>query len=204
MEPIILVGGGGHCISCIDVIEQEARFEIAGVVEGDGSHRAKSVMGYPVIGNDGDLPRLKLQYNYALVTVGQIKTADIRRKLYQKLRAYGFELPVIVSPKAYVSAHAKIGRGTIVMHHSLVNANTIIGDNCILNTKSLIEHDTVIGNHCHISTRATLNGNVDVGQASFIGSGTVVNQTVTIGKECIVGSGCLVKRNIPDFERIKR
>ena len=29
MSKIVLIGGGGHCKSVIDVIEQEAKFEIA-------------------------------------------------------------------------------------------------------------------------------------------------------------------------------
>ncbi len=32
-ENIILVGGGGHCKSCIDVIEQENSFSIVGIVD---------------------------------------------------------------------------------------------------------------------------------------------------------------------------
>ena len=32
-DKIILIGGGGHCKSCIDVIEQEGRFTIAGIVD---------------------------------------------------------------------------------------------------------------------------------------------------------------------------
>ena len=32
---IILIGGGGHCKSCIDVIEAEDKFEIAGIVDND-------------------------------------------------------------------------------------------------------------------------------------------------------------------------
>ncbi len=31
-EKIILIGAGGHAESCIDVIEQEDRFEIAGLI----------------------------------------------------------------------------------------------------------------------------------------------------------------------------
>ena len=30
---IILVGGGGHCKSCIDVIEAEGRFIIKGIID---------------------------------------------------------------------------------------------------------------------------------------------------------------------------
>ena len=32
-EKIILVGGGGHCKSCIDVIEQDGHFQIAVIVD---------------------------------------------------------------------------------------------------------------------------------------------------------------------------
>jgi hypothetical protein len=32
-KKIIVVGAGGHCRSCIDVIVQEGRFEIAGVID---------------------------------------------------------------------------------------------------------------------------------------------------------------------------
>ena len=32
-EKIILIGGGGHCKSCIDVIEQQGKYHIAGIVD---------------------------------------------------------------------------------------------------------------------------------------------------------------------------
>ena len=42
---IILVGAGGHCRSCIDVIEQEGRFEILGIVDKAGQGEPNSVLG---------------------------------------------------------------------------------------------------------------------------------------------------------------
>ena len=30
---LILIGGGGHCKSCIDVIEQEDNYEIVGIID---------------------------------------------------------------------------------------------------------------------------------------------------------------------------
>ena len=33
MKEIILIGGGGHCKSVIDVIESEGQFEIVGIVD---------------------------------------------------------------------------------------------------------------------------------------------------------------------------
>ena len=42
-EKIILIGGGGHCRACIDVIEQEGRFTIAGIVDVPEKIAAQSI-----------------------------------------------------------------------------------------------------------------------------------------------------------------
>ena len=55
---LILIGGGGHCHVCIDVLEQKSRFHIAGVVEHKGDLK-EVVMGYPVLGTDEDLTQLR-------------------------------------------------------------------------------------------------------------------------------------------------
>ena len=38
---ILLIGGGGHCRACVDVLEQEGRFQIAGIVERNGGPRER-------------------------------------------------------------------------------------------------------------------------------------------------------------------
>ena len=70
MKKIILIGGGGHCKSVIDVIEQEGKFKIKGIVDKPKLIGSK-VLGYPVIGSDLDLSHLARKYKYALITVGQ-------------------------------------------------------------------------------------------------------------------------------------
>ena len=190
MKPqIILVGGGGHCVSCIDVIEQDGKFEIAGIVDANNSR--DQVLGYPVLGGDDDLPILRKTYEYALVTLGQIKTPMTRMKLYEQLTLLGFNLPSIISPRAYVSKYSVIGHGSIIMHDALINAQAEIGNNCIINTKALIEHDSKIGSHCHISTGAIINGGVTVGYGTFVGSNAVVRESVQINENFFVRSGSL-------------
>jgi len=202
MDKILLIGAGGHARSCIDVLEKENQFEIAGLIE-KGESISNESLGYPVIGTDDDLQVLRQQYKYALITVGQIKTPKVRIKLFQLLKKLDFTLPVILSPKSYVSKHAQIGEGTIIMHGSIVNANAIIGKNCIINNHSLIEHDSVIGDHCHIATGAIINGEVSVGKETFVGSGVVTKQVISIGDNCIIGAGAILKTDIPENQVIK-
>ena len=195
MKPkLILIGGGGHCKSCIDVIEQENKFIIAGIVDINTS--ISDLLGYPMLGNDADLVKLKLSYDYALITTGQIKTPEIRIRLLDYAKSLGFKLPIIISPRAYVSKDAKIGNGTIVMHDALINAGALVGDNCIINTKSLIEHDAVIENNCHISTGAIINGGVIVKQGSFVGSNAVIKESVDTKENDFIKAGSLFKGHV--------
>lgn len=190
MKPkIILVGGGGHCISCIDVIEQEGKFQIAGIV--DAKKSSNQVLGYPVLGSDDDLFSLRKNYDYALVTIGQITSPAIRMRLYERLTLLDFNLPIIISPRAYVSKCAVIRDGSIIMHDALINALAEIGNNCIINTKALIEHNSKIGSHCHISTGAIINGDVIVGNGTFVGSNAVVRESSSISENFFVPSGSL-------------
>jgi sugar O-acyltransferase (sialic acid O-acetyltransferase NeuD family) len=171
-KDIILIGGGGHCHSSIDVIEAEGKYRILGILELPELVGSK-IMDYEVIGTDDDITRFATSVGNFLITVGQIKSHEKRKQLFEKVKNAGGILPVIISPLAYVSKSSKIGEGTIVMHHALINANVKVGMNCIINSKALIEHDSVIGNHCHISTGSIINGNVVAGDGVFFGSGAV-------------------------------
>jgi len=192
MKEIILIGGGGHCKSVIDVIEQEGKFQIIGIVDKPELLGVK-VLGYPVIGNDSDLVDLSKKYRYALVTVGQIKSSSLRVRLFKLAIKVGLTMPNIISPRSYVSKHAMIGQGTVIMHDALVNANAKIGENCIINSKALIEHDAIIEDFCHIATNTVINGAAIVRQGSFVGSGVITKQGVKVEKNSFIKAGSLVK-----------
>ena len=202
MKPILLIGGGGHCKSVIDVIEKNNFFEIVGIVEKKSSI-IESVLSYPVIGYDCDLPQLIKKYPNVLVTLGQIKTAQPRKNIYGNLKELGAFFPSIVSSNAYVSDHSALGEGTIVMNGSIVNSGTKIGCNNIVNSMALIEHDVQIGNHCHIATGSILNGGVKIGDNCFVGSGAILKQGIKIGFNCIVGAGVLVTKDISENSLVK-
>lgn len=201
---LILIGDGGHAHSCIDVIEEEGYFQIAGLVGLLDQRGAQHLgYGYAVIGADSDLPRLANIYQFALIAIGQIQNVERRIFLYEQVKYLGFQLPIIISPDAHVSRHATLGAGTIVMHGAIVNAGARIGVNCIVNSCALIEHDAIVGDHCHISTGAILNGDVTVGAGSFIGSGSVIKQGVTIGRDCVVGMGVGVRHDLTNCTQYK-
>lgn len=198
---ILLIGAGGHARSCIDVVEA-AGFNIAGLIA-RANEIGSRVLGYPVVGVDADLPGLRAQAALALVVIGQLDNPAPRFAAVAAAKAAGFTFPSVVSPYAYVSPHAQVGEGSIVMHGAIVNATAHVGRHCIVNSQALIEHDTVLGDFSHLSTRALLNGSVRVGDRTFIGSGSVVRQGLVIGNDCFVAMGSVVRDNLADGSRLR-
>lgn len=197
-EGMLLLGGGGHCRSVIDVLEARG-MRIAGVIAPDEPEGgALEHIAYPVLGTDADLPALRARYNAAMVTVGQLRSPLIRQRVYAAALQAGFFMPSVVSPLAYVAKSAAVGNGSVVMHHALINSHARIGVNCIINTKALVEHDSYVGDHCHIAVGAVVCGGVTVGAGSFIGAGAVVRQEVTIAPGSFVPMGRHVTRDFPD------
>ncbi|MDQ7060734.1 MAG: NeuD/PglB/VioB family sugar acetyltransferase [Sulfurimonas sp.] len=185
---ILLIGGGGHCKSVIDVIESEGKYTIAGIID-KKELLGQKVLGYEVIGCDDDLERLHKTYTYAVVTVGQIKSNSLRVKLFNILKDIGYKMPVVKSPLSYVSKHSFIDEGTIIMHQALVNADAKIGKNCIINTKALVEHDSTVEDNCHISTGSIINGGTVVRKNTFFGSNSMAKEYIEIKANSVIGGG---------------
>lgn len=193
MKSLILIGGGGHCKSVIEVAES-AGYEIMGVLDMP-EDIGKKILSTKVIGTDDDIPYFVDKAEF-VITVGFIKNPATRIKLYNRVKEVGGKLATIIASTAYVSKYATIGEGTVVMHHAFVNAGAKVGDNVILNTFTNVEHDAVIGDQCHISTGTMVNGDCKVGANCFIGSQSVLANGITIGDNIIVGAGSLVRKSI--------
>lgn len=193
-RPLILIGGGGHCKSVIEVAES-AGYEIKGILDMPDEVGKEVLPGHKVIGTDDEIPQYVEECDF-IITVGFIKNPALRIKLYNKVKAVGGRLATIIASTAHVSKYAELGEGTVIMHHAFVNAGAKIGDNCIINTFVNIEHDAEVGNQCHISTGTMVNGECKIGENCFIGSQSVCANCIEIASDIIVGAGSVVRKSI--------
>lgn len=193
-RPLILIGGGGHCKSVIEVAES-AGYEIKGILDMPDEVGKEVLPGHKVIGTDDDMPQYVDKAEF-VITVGFIKNPALRIKLYNKVKEAGGRLATIIASTAHVSKYAELGEGTVIMHHAFVNAGAKIGDNCIINTFVNIEHDAEVGNQCHISTGTMVNGECKIGENCFIGSQSVCANCIEIASDIIIGAGSVVRKSI--------
>lgn len=192
LKPLILVGGGGHCKSVIDVAES-AGYSILGILD-KPEEIGKHVLAYKVIGTDDDIPKFVDKAEF-IITVGQIKSSAVRRKIAERIESAGGKFATVIASDATVSKYALIGEGTAILHKCVINADAKIGRNCIINTMVNIEHEVEIGDFCHISTGTMVNGMTKVGNDSFVGSGSVLYNCIEISSNSIIPAGSVIRKN---------
>lgn len=192
-KKLILIGGGGHCKSVIEVAKSTG-YTILGILD-IPEEIGKQVLDYKIIGVDDDIPQYIDKAEF-IITVGFIKNSTLRIKLYNQVLEAGGKLATLIASTAHVSEYATLGVGTVVMHQAFVNAGAVIGNNVIINSFANIEHDVHIGNQCHISTGTMVNGDCRVGDNCFIGSQSVLVNGIMVCPDVIVGAGSLVRKSI--------
>ena len=108
MNKLIIIGNGGHAISCIEVIESKKKFKILGLVTETYANKNHKIK-YLKIGSDIDLVELFKKSKNAFIAIGFIKNSIKRANLFIKLKKIGFNLPVIISPTSYKSDNSSLG-----------------------------------------------------------------------------------------------
>lgn len=192
MTKIVLVGGGGHCLTCMDVIDSAGR-EVAGILD---PRPDAAPEGAAWLGTDAWIAMPEAATVQFLVALGQVRSADARRRLFEAIRHHGRAFATVCSPHAVVARGATLGVGTVVMHRAVVNAFAQVGNNCIVNTGAIVEHGAVVEDHCHVATGAVVNGDVRIGSGTLIGSGAVILQGLSLASNVLVGAGAVVTHNI--------
>src|SRR5437588_8684116 len=119
-KPLVLIGGGGHCKACIDVIESTGDWEIIGILDGN-LKAGERILNYPVIGDDTDIDNLIEKDYFFFISVGQIKSAATRESIFNNLKLKNARIATIISANAVFSKYASVGEGTIIHHGCVVN-----------------------------------------------------------------------------------
>jgi UDP-3-O-[3-hydroxymyristoyl] glucosamine N-acyltransferase len=82
--------------------------------------------------------------------------------------------PAGISPMAFVSPHATIGKEVTVHAFAYISDNAIIGDHTVIYPGVFIGNDTVIGMQCVIFPNVTIREKVRIGNRVIIHAGTVI------------------------------
>ena len=184
MEKLLLVGAGG--LGRVVLENANALYDCAFLDDGDESF----VDDVPVIGKTGDMASFYPEYMLLLVTIGN---NALRERLYNEAATIGYSFPNFIHPSAYVSPHAHIGNGCVILNNAVVQNNARCGDGCILNPGIELHHDSAIGSYCLIYTNSVVRSLTTVGDRVWIGSNVTVSTSAMVPDDTRISDGNVYK-----------
>lgn len=188
---IIIFGAGGQAKETIDLIEENIKGKIIGLI--DKRKSDTKVFNYNVLGTDKELDSIikKYKVTHFAVAIGDVK---VRYKLYNL--AKGKLKPLsIISKKAYISKYAKVGEHVTIYPGVVINADATIGKNVLINSNASIAHEVKIGDHVDINPGANIAGKAIIEGFCFIGIGTSIREGLHISENTTIGGGAMVTKD---------
>jgi len=191
---LLILGAGGHGKVMAEVAEAKGGWQSIALLD-DRFVTLNDLLRWPVLGGIGQADQFVSQFSHATVAVGDYR---LRLQWLEQLLGFGFKIPALSHPSAWVSASARLDAGCVVMANATVQADARVGRGCIVNTGASVDHDCYLGDGVHVCPGAHLGGGVRIGSGSWLGIGCSVIQGVRIGSHVTVGAGAAVIGDILD------
>lgn len=195
-RPLVLVGGGGHARSVIDIIPEDR--EIFGYID---NHQCELQRHWgdnlPWLGTDEQYMREHKPGEHELLftfVAGHDCRLDRRAAMIERFQDY--DLGYVTAESAVISDYCDVGLGSMVMNNAVVNRGAFLFNNVVVNTGAIIEHDCRIGHNVFIGPGAVICGGVEIGDNVYIGANCTVAPGIRICDDVTIGLASAVISNI--------
>lgn len=165
MKKLIIIGCGAHGRVLAETASLTGLYEPVGFVDEDPARVGTRIMGLPVMAD--------WKQSGAEAFVVGIGNNTHRAKFFERLRQAGADIVALVHPFSFVSRHAKLGSGSVVLAGGVVQSGAVVGANAILNIGSVVDHDAQVGDHAHLAPNSTLASFGKVGTGEVLAAGQV-------------------------------
>ena len=185
MKRLLIVGAGGHGHSVVEAVLAAVKYELVSFVD-DAAPSLQCVWDLPVFGATADMTRYGQYADAAIVAIGNNR---LREELHQRLYAAGFELVIVIHPKAVVSPQAVFGAGCAIMAGAIVGTEAQLGAGVIVNCGAVVDHHCRIEDFSHLGINAgTASGSV-LGRGAWMQAGAVLGYGVKLEAGAVLAPG---------------
>lgn len=173
---------------------RDSEHEVVAFTVDEQFRRRDSLFGLPVLPLDEAVRRYPPGDYRMFVAIGYTKLNQVRARVYNDVKARGYDLVSYVSSRCTNWAES-IGDNCFILEDNTLQPFVRIGNDVTLWSGNHIGHHASIGDHCFISSHVVLSGYVKVEPYCFIGVNAATREDITIGESTLVGAGALIMKS---------
>lgn len=181
-EKLLLIGAGGFG----RMVAEHAIFQYDCAFVDDERLPGTVICDIPVIGGISDLGKIRKNYNFLVVCIGNNK---LRTQIYKQSRAQGYSFPNIIASSAYISPFAHLGVGCVVLQNACIQNGAIIGDGVLINSGVEIHCDARVNDYALIYSNSVIRSYAQIGKLARIGSNVTIGNKIIIPEKADVRDG---------------
>lgn len=194
MKDLYIIGAGGCGREvlqwCKDINKVEETWNIRGFLDDnpgalDGFECDYTVKGAIAEWNPGENE----------VFAMAIANPEAKQQIVQRFEEKGGRFVSIIHPRALISDHTHIGKGSIIYPGGRMSPNSSIGDYVTL-LDTAIGHDAVVEDFATVSSYCAVTRAVRICEKAFIGASAVLLPDIRIGSSAYVGAGSVVIKDV--------
>jgi sugar O-acyltransferase (sialic acid O-acetyltransferase NeuD family) len=182
---LLIVGAGGHGRSVAEAVLANGNFMLSGFAD-DAAPTLKEVWEVPVLGPIDHLADYRRHADAAIVAIGNNR---LREELQGRLAAAGFDLAVVIHPRAIVSSTALIAAGSAVMAGAIVGTEAQLGEGVIVNCGAVVDHHCRVDSYGHLGINACMAGGSFLGRRAWMQAGSALGYRVRIEADMVLSPG---------------
>ncbi len=182
MKKLLIVGAGGLGKMVMEAATEN--FECFFV--DDNYSKGQLVCDTLVVGEIEDLKKLKEEYDFLIVAIGN---NAFREKLTNEAIKLGFIIPNIINQTAYVSKYSQFGYGCIVLSNASIQNGAILKNGVVVTANVEIHHDALLNDYALVYSNSTIRTYANVGKRVKIGSNVTIKNSTIVNDDIVIDDG---------------
>lgn len=199
---LVIIGDGEFAEIAFEYFTHDSTFEVVAFAAEKQFLTRDELFGLPVVALESLEEQFPPSKHAAFVAITNTHLNRVRRRLYELVKAKGYDVPSYVSSRAFVWHNVEIGENCFVFENNVLQYHVKLGDCVVLWSGNHVGHRTVIRDNCFVTSHAVISGYCDIGENCFVGVNSSFGDHVSVAKDCIVGMGSVVVRDLKEPGRV--
>lgn len=194
-ERVVIIGTGEQAEIAFEYFTHDSPHEVVGFSAEPQFVKSRTFQGLPVVPLDSIRDEWPPSEYRAFVAVSATQLNRVRRRLYDAVKAAGYDCVSYVSSRAFVWHNTQIGENSFIFENNVLQHKVRVGDNVILWSGNHVGHRTVIEDDCFITSHVVISGFCRVGRWSYLGVNSSVRDELSLAEDCVIGAGAVVVKD---------